>query len=118
MREAQEPERLRLAESLLLPALGGEPAELDQPRFLGRQLQVELREPAAKISEEPLAVITVLNAHDVFVGETHDDHIAARLPPPPPLGPQVQHVRQVHVRKQRRNKDLLITIVARLSRRF
>jgi len=47
--EAQEPERLRLAESPLLTLLGGKPPEPDQPRLLGVQLQGELREPVAKI---------------------------------------------------------------------
>src|SRR6266545_5550794 len=74
MREAQKPERLRLAESPRLPSLGREPAELDQARLLGRQLQVELRKPAAKLGEEPLGVITVLEADNVVVGEAHDDH--------------------------------------------
>ena len=49
VREAQEPERLRLAESPLLTLLGGKPPEPDQPRLLGVQLQRELREPVAKI---------------------------------------------------------------------
>jgi hypothetical protein len=47
VREPEIPERLRLAKSPPLAIPGGEPPELDQPRLLGRQLQVELREPAA-----------------------------------------------------------------------
>src|SRR6266542_5274856 len=103
VREAQEPERLRLAESPLLSSLGGEPAELDQARLLGGQLQVELRKPAAKLGEEPLGVITMLEADDVVVGETHDDHIAVRIPPPPLVGPQVEDVMEIDVCEQRRN---------------
>ena len=39
----------------LLPVSGGEPPELDQPRLVRVQLQPELREPLAKLGEEPLA---------------------------------------------------------------
>ena len=35
------------------------------------------------------------------VGEAHDDHVTAREPLPPPVGPQVQDVVQVHVGEQR-----------------
>ena len=82
-------------------AFGGEPAELDQARLLGRQLQVELREPAAQLSQEPLSVVSVSKAHDGVVGEPHDDHLATRVPAPPLLGPQVEHVVQVDVGEQR-----------------
>jgi hypothetical protein len=44
------------------------PSELDQPRLLRCQLQRELREPLAKVCEEPLRVFTVLEARDVVVG--------------------------------------------------
>ena len=86
------------------PVLGGEPPELDQPRLLGVQLQAELREPCAKIGQEPLGVIPVLEAHHEVVGEAHDDHVTARVPTPPLVGPQVEDVVQVDVRKQRRNR--------------
>src|SRR6266511_2360080 len=104
MREAEERERLRFAESARLPSLGGEPSELDQPRLLGRQLQAELREPAAKVGEEPLRITLVLEAHDVVVREAHADHVAARFAESPPLGPQIEDVVQVDVREQRRNR--------------
>ena len=47
VREAEEVERLRLAEAAHLPSFGGEPSELDQARLLGRQLQTKLRDPVA-----------------------------------------------------------------------
>ena len=37
-----------------------------------------------------------------IIGETHDDHVTARMPLPPPVSPQVQDVMQVHVGEQRR----------------
>jgi len=43
VREAEEGERLRLAEAMLLTLLGGEPPEADQARLLGRQFQAEPR---------------------------------------------------------------------------
>ena len=101
MREAQELERLRLAETPLLPLLGGEPPELDQARLLGIQLQAELREPVAKVRPEPLSVIPMLETHHEVVGETHDDHFTARVPSPPLVSPQVKDVVQVDVRQQR-----------------
>ena len=54
--------------------------------------------------QEPLSVVTVLEPDDEVVSEPHDDHITARMPLPPPVGPQVQDVVQVHVREQRRNR--------------
>ena len=42
--------------------------------------------------------------HDEVVRETHDDHITVRVVTPPPVGPQVEHVMQVHVRQQRRHR--------------
>ena len=68
------------------------------------QLQAELREPVAQVGEEPLGVLPMLEAHDVVVGEPHDDHVPARVPPSPLVGPQVEDVVQVDVRKQRRNR--------------
>ena len=103
MREAEKLERLRLPESTLLTSLGGEPAELDQSRLLRMQLQTELREPVVKVGEEPLGVLTALEAHDVVVGEPRQDHVPARVPRSPLVGPQVEDVVQVDVGKQRRN---------------
>ena len=35
------------------------------------------------------------------VGEAHDDHVATRVPPPPPLGPQVKDIVEIDVHQQR-----------------
>ncbi len=87
MREAQKPERLRLAEPPRLSSLDGEPSELDQPRLLGSQLQTELREPVAKVRPEPLGVIPVLESHHGIIGETHDHYVAARVSTSPLVSP-------------------------------
>ena len=60
VREAQEIERLGLPGATLRSPLGRVASELDEPRLVGMQLQAELREPLAKLSEEPLRVSFVL----------------------------------------------------------
>ena len=104
MREAEELERLRLAEPTGLAVTGGVPSELDQPRLLGIQLQTELREPVAKLSPEPLSVLPMLKPHHEVISPAHDDHIAMRVPSPPLVSPQVKDVVRVDVREQRRNR--------------
>lgn len=103
VREAEEGERLRLAETSLLTSLGGKPTELDQPRLLGVQLQEELREPVAQLLVEPFGVIPVLEAHHEVIGETHDHYVPVRVPGPPLVSPQVENMMQIHVRQERRN---------------
>ena len=58
VREAQEVERLRLTQPPRLPTFGRVASELDQPRLVRVQLQTELREPLAKLGEEPLRIVT------------------------------------------------------------
>ena len=89
VREAEELKRLGLPEPTGFAVSGGEPSELDQPRLLGVQFQAERREPVAKVGEEPLGVLTVLEPGDVVVGEPHEDHVPARVSPPPLMGPEV-----------------------------
>lgn len=55
----------------------------------------------------------ILESEDIVICVAHDDHFAARVAPPPPLGPQVQHVVQIHVGEQRRyRRPLRCTFVA------
>jgi len=92
VREAEKAERLRLAEPARLAIPRGEPPEFDQPRLLGIQFQVELREPAAKISPEPLGVLPMLEPHHEVISETRDHDVAVRVPSPPLVGPEVEDV--------------------------
>ena len=101
MREAEKLERLRLAEPTRLAIPGGVPSELDQPRFLGVQLQAELREPVAQISPEPLGVLPMLKPHHEVISETRDHDVAVRVPSPPLVSPEVEDVVQVDVRQER-----------------
>ena len=102
VREAEERERLRLPGAPRLPVPGGEPPELDQPRLAGVQFQPEPREPLAQLGQELLGVSRCSNptmkssAKRTMITSPR----ACRLPPP--VGPQVQDVVQVHVREQRR----------------
>ena len=99
MREAKVVERLWLTESPCPPALGGEPSELDEPGLLGMQLQVELRKSFAKIDEEPLCIISMLEPDDEVIGEPHNDNVATSMPVSPLPGPPVEGVVKVNIRK-------------------
>ena len=78
-------------------------AELDQPGLLRMQRQRELLQPLAHRIQEAPGVALVLEADDEVVGIAHDDHVARGLAPSPALGPEVEHVVQVDVGKQRRD---------------
>jgi hypothetical protein len=68
MREAEKIDRLRPAEPTCRSPSGSVPPEFDQPRLVRMQLQVELREPLAKVGEKPLRIGLLLEAHDEVVG--------------------------------------------------
>ena len=101
VREAEEIGRFRLPGAPRRPAHGREPAELDQARLARVQLQAESREPVAEVPQELPGVSQMLEPGDEVVGEAHDDHVAARVPPPPPIGPQVKDIVEIDVRQQR-----------------
>ncbi len=69
--------------------MGGEPPELDQTRLLGVELQGEPRESFPQVRPKPLGVIPVLESHYGVIGETHDDHVTARVSSSPLVGPKV-----------------------------
>ena len=54
VRKAEKVERLRLPLSTLLPVGGRRGAELEEPRFLGMQLQAKPAQPLGKLLPEPL----------------------------------------------------------------
>ena len=100
----QERERLRLPKAALSPVRSRKAAELDEAGLVRMQLQIELRKPLPKISEEPSRVTEVLEADHEVIREPHDDHVTMRVAAPPPIGPPVEDVMEVHVREQRRNR--------------
>src|SRR5436309_14807057 len=75
MRKAEELERFRLAETPLLPLLGGEPSEVDQPGLVSVQLKAELHEPVVTIRPVPMSVSPICESHHGVVSEAHDDHV-------------------------------------------
>ena len=70
------------------PGYGPARPELDQPGFVRMQLQPELRQPLAKVGQQPLRVGLMLETHDEVVREADDDHITVRLVTSPPCHPQ------------------------------
>src|SRR4030081_1162506 len=98
MREAQEIKRLGFTQSPRPPVLSRKPAKLDQARLVRVPLQRELREPLAKLSQEPPRILLILKPHDEVVRETHDDHITVCMTTSPPVGPQVEDIVQIDVR--------------------
>src|SRR5437667_6084322 len=100
--EAEEVERLRFPFSALLPVFSRERSELQQPRFLGMQLQAELSHSFDKFRPEPYGIRLRLEAHHDIVGKPHDDHVTAGLFPTPRLGPQVERIMEIGVSRQPR----------------
>ena len=101
MREAEKPERFRLAEPTRCTIPGGVASELDQPCLHGVQLQTELREPVPKLDREPLRVFAMLKSHHDVVSEAHDHDVTVRVLSPPLVSPQIKDVVRVDVPEQR-----------------
>src|SRR5664280_1982288 len=71
VREAEEVERLRLADATSRPGPGSSAPELDEPRLVGMQLQAELRQPLTKVAEELLRIALMLESgHEVVADLT------------------------------------------------
>jgi hypothetical protein len=73
VREPKKRERLRFSLSTLLSIYLREPTELDQSRLLRMKLQLEVRQTFPKLSQEPLCVLTMLEAdHQIVSVADHD----------------------------------------------
>src|SRR5438132_11703981 len=99
---AEEVERLRFPFSALLPVFGCERSELQQPRFLGMQLQAELSHSLDQFCPEPYGIRFRPETHTDVVGKPHDDQVTAGVLPTPRLGPQVEHIMEIDVSQPRR----------------
>src|SRR5690606_5597010 len=100
--EAEEVERLGFPLTASASVRNRKRPELQQPRLLGVQLQVELSESLLEIRPELLGLhLTLEPQHDV-VGKPHDDDVAFSLPLSPYLNPEIEHVVQVDIRQERR----------------
>src|SRR6266478_5504340 len=107
MRKSEEVERLRLPFSTPLPLVDRMRTELQQSRFLGMQLQVELLHAFREFRPELLGIrLAVKSNHDI-VRKTHHDDLAVRPLLTPCLDPQVEHVMEINVSQQRRGTAAL-----------
>ncbi len=76
MREPQEVETLRLAQTTPLAVRRRRAAELDEARLFLMQRERELRHPLVQLRPEPLGVGFVLETGDDVVGIAHEDDIS------------------------------------------
>ena len=107
MRETEEVERFGLPLATTLAVAGGVPPKLDQACFVGVQFQGKLAETFPQVLMKLFGIRSVLEAQNNVVGESHHDNVTARVPPSPLVGPQIEHVVQVHIRKYGRNTPAL-----------
>jgi hypothetical protein len=103
MRESQKIERLGLPFPSLVPADLGKPPELNPARFVWVQLQPELLQSFLEISQEAVCFGPVLESKHIVIRVSDDNHLASGALPAPDVHPQVEHVVQIDIRKQRRN---------------
>ncbi len=101
MCETKETERLRSALPTSFSLLGRITAELDQTRFPFVQFQAKLGKPRVEFFQTRRCLAVFLEADHEVIRISNHNHIAAAAVFPPPLDPQVKHVVQVHVGKQR-----------------
>src|SRR3954447_11353878 len=101
MRQSQKVKSLWFTRAALLPAFRRESAKLNQPRFLGMQLQAELPETLLQFSQASLRVRAMLESHNEVIDVAHHDYLAIRPLLPPLLNPQVEHVVEIGIRQQR-----------------
>ena len=99
MCETEEVERFWLSLATPLAVVGGKPPKLDQACLVGMQFQAELVEAFPQVFVKLLGIRAVLEAQHNVVGESHHDNVTARVPPAPLIGPPIEHVMQVHIRK-------------------
>src|ERR1700678_87885 len=103
MREAKEVEGLRLAFPSSFPVLFGIPPELDPARLFRVQLQSELPQPFFQALAKTVCVRTPLEAEDDVVRIAEDDHLASRTLLAPDVHPEIEHIVEIDIGKERRN---------------
>jgi hypothetical protein len=105
--EAEEVEGAGLGSPTIVLPLPDAGSERQKASLVGMELQTELCEPVAQLSQEPLGILAVLESDDEVIRIAHDDHSPRRLHRPPLLDPQIEHVVQVQVRQQRTDASAL-----------
>ena len=76
MREPEEIEQLRLAETPSMSIRNCGSAKLDEPRLVGMKGEPEACEPCLEIGKEPLCLVLMLKADDGVVRIAHDNDVA------------------------------------------
>jgi hypothetical protein len=102
MLEAEEIEGLRFAQTNALSVGRRMASELEKPRLLRVQLQLELLHTFFQFRPEPFGLVLELESNQGIVGITHHDHIAVRTLLTPCLNPEIEDVMEVEIRQQRR----------------
>src|SRR6202022_2626067 len=98
---------LRFPFSTPLPLVYRIRTELQQPRLLGMQFQVELPHSFGKFRPELIGIRFAVKAHHDVIGESHDDDIAVRALLTPCLDPQIEYVMKIDVCQKRRSTSAL-----------
>src|SRR5579863_6262500 len=101
MRESQEYESFWFSLATPFSISEGKPPELDQPRLVRMQFQTELHQPRLQVTQESFGVSPVLKAQHNVVGISDNYDIARCHFLAPSFHPQIEHVVQVHISKQR-----------------
>ena len=80
MREPEEIERLRFAETPSVTVRNRGPTKLDEPRLVGMKVQSKTSEPRLEIGKELLCLVPVLETDDRIVCVAHDNHVTGGAP--------------------------------------
>src|SRR6201987_692512 len=107
MREAQEVEGLRLALPSSFPVLLGIPPELDPARLVRVQFQSELSQPFFQAFAKTVCVGSPLEAEDDIVRIADDDYLTSRILLAPDIHPEIEHIVEIDVGKERRDHRTL-----------
>ena len=102
MLEAEEIEGLRLAHTKPLSVGRRMASELEEPRLLRVQFQLELLHSFLQFRPEPFGIVLELESNQSVVSVTHHDYIAVRTLLTPCLDPEIEDVVEVDIRQQRR----------------
>src|SRR6516225_280063 len=114
MREAKEVEGLRLAFPSSFPVLFGVPPELDPARLVRMQFQSELPQPFTQLLAKTVCVGSPLEPEDDVIRIAEDDHLASRILLAPDVHPEIEHIVEIDVGKERRDYRSLRSTCLRL----
>jgi hypothetical protein len=107
VRESQKVERLGLPFSSSRPVDFGKPPELNPARLVWVHFQSELPQPFPKLRQEAVCFGPMLESEYIVVRVSNNNDVASRTLSAPDVHPQVEHVMQIDIRKQRRNHRTL-----------